>query len=171
MEINTDKSQLMIVSRSNESLQNKVNKRRRRRNVLTKNCYCTREIKMRIAITKEKFNRKVSLLTSKLNIKLRKKLVRCYVWSIAFYGSETWTPRKFECKYLESFGIWCRRRMEKIKWSEKVTNEQALEREGGKKTLLNNIQRRKAKWIGHICGLQLPMEPHRSTRLLQLTGR
>jgi hypothetical protein len=39
--------------------------------------------------------------------------------------------------------------MEKIKWSEKVTNE-ILDRIGEKKTLLNNILRRKANWIGHI---------------------
>ena len=40
--------------------------------------------------------------------------------------------------------------MEKIKWSEKVTNEQVLDRIGEKRTLLNNILRRKANWIGHI---------------------
>ena len=57
--------------------------------VLTRGGYCTREIKMRIVTAKEAFNRKTSLLTSKLNIELRKKLVR-YVWSIALYGSETW---------------------------------------------------------------------------------
>ena len=36
--------------------------------------------------------------------------------------------------------------MEKIKWSEKVTNEQVLDRIGEKRTLI----RRKANWIGHI---------------------
>ena len=46
--------------------------------------------------------------------------------------------------------MWCWRRMEKIKWSEKVTNEQVLESTGGKRTLLNNILRRKVKWNGHI---------------------
>jgi hypothetical protein len=40
--------------------------------------------------------------------------------------------------------------MEKIKWSEKVTNEQVLERIGEKGTLLNNILRRKINWFGHI---------------------
>ena len=40
--------------------------------------------------------------------------------------------------------------MEKIKWSEKVTNEQVLKRTGEKRTLLNNILRRKANWIGRI---------------------
>ena len=39
--------------------------------------------------------------------------------------------------------------MEKIKWSEKVTNEQVIDRIGEKRTLLNNIGRRKVNWIGH----------------------
>jgi len=69
-------------------------------------------------------------LTSILNIEHKKKLVRCYVWSIDLYGSETWTLRKLERKYFESFEMWCWRRMEKIKWSEKVTNKQVLDRIG-----------------------------------------
>ena len=40
--------------------------------------------------------------------------------------------------------------MEKIKWSEKVTNEQVLDLIGGKRTLINNILRTKVNWIGHI---------------------
>ena len=55
---------------------------------------------MRIAIAKEAFNRKISLLPWKLNIELWKKLVRCYVWSIGLYGSETWTIRKLD-RYVE----------------------------------------------------------------------
>jgi hypothetical protein len=48
------------------------------------------------------------------NLNLRKKLVKCYIWSIALYGAETWTVRKMDQKYLESFEMWCWRRMEKI---------------------------------------------------------
>jgi hypothetical protein len=51
---------------------------------------------------------------------------------------------------LESFELWYWRRIEKIQRSEKVTNEQVLERLGEKRTLLNNILRRKANWICHI---------------------
>ena len=40
--------------------------------------------------------------------------------------------------------------MEKKKWSEKVTNEQVIDRIGEKRTLPNNTIRRKANWIGHI---------------------
>ena len=37
--------------------------------------------------------------------------------------------------------------MEKIKWSEKITNEEVLVRIGEKRTLLNNILRRKVNWL------------------------
>ena len=40
--------------------------------------------------------------------------------------------------------------MEKIDWSEKISKEQVLERIGEKRTLVNNILRRKANWISHI---------------------
>ena len=68
---------------------------------------------MRTAIAKEVFNRKTSLLTSKI-ILLKKNLVRCYVWSIALYGSDTLTLRKLERKYLGGFEMWCWRKMEKM---------------------------------------------------------
>ena len=54
---------------------------------------CTFEIKSRIAMGKAAFNKKRVLFTSTLDLKLRKKLVKCYNWSIALYGAETWTLR------------------------------------------------------------------------------
>ena len=45
--------------------------------------------------------------------------------------------------------MWCWKRMDKIKWSEKVENEQILQFIGEKRTLLSNILRRKANWIRH----------------------
>ena len=38
-------------------------------------------------------------------------LVKCYIWSIAFHGTETWTFRKVEQKYLETFEMWCWKRI------------------------------------------------------------
>jgi len=46
-------------------------------------------------------NKKI-LFTSKLDLNLRKKLVKCYIWSMALYGAETWTFRTADKKYLES---------------------------------------------------------------------
>jgi hypothetical protein len=86
--------------------------------VSTRDGYCTKEINMKISMAKEANNRKIS----KLNVELRKKFIKCYVWSIILFGSETWKLRKLEQKYMESLEMQCWRRMEKIKQSEKVTN-------------------------------------------------
>ena len=64
-------------------------------------------------MAKAAFNKKKTLFTSKLGLNLRKKLVKRYIWSMALYGAETWTLRAADQKYLESFKIWCWRRMEK----------------------------------------------------------
>jgi hypothetical protein len=79
-------------------------------------------------MAKAAFNKKKTLLTSKLELELKKKLVKCYIWSIALYGAETLTLRKLDRKYLESFEKWCRRRTEKISWTDRVNNEAVLRR-------------------------------------------
>ena len=70
---------------------------------LTNDRRCTCEIKCRIAMAKAAFNKKKALFTSTLDLELRKKLVKCYIWSIALYGAETGTLRAVDQKQLESF--------------------------------------------------------------------
>jgi hypothetical protein len=95
-------------------------------NILTNDGKCACEIKCRIAMAKAAFNKKRSLFTSTLDLELRKKLVKCYIWSIALYGAETWTLQK----HLESFEMWCWRKMEKISWTDHVRNEEVLLSQG-----------------------------------------
>jgi hypothetical protein len=111
--------------------------------MITNNARCTREIKSRIAMTKAAFNNKKILFTSKLDLKLRKKLVKCYIWSIALYGAERWTLRKMDQKYLESFEMWCWRRMDKISWTDRVKNEEVLHRVKEERNILLAIKKKK----------------------------
>jgi hypothetical protein len=69
-------------------------------------------------MAKAAFNKKKTLFTSKLDLNLRKNLVKCYIWSIAFYCDETWTLQKVDQKYLESFNVV----LEKISWTDRVRN-------------------------------------------------
>jgi hypothetical protein len=71
--------------------------------ILTIDGRCTCEIKCRIAVAKAAFNKKKVLFASTLDLELRKKLVKCYVWSIALYGAETWTLQAVDQKHLECF--------------------------------------------------------------------
>jgi hypothetical protein len=68
---------------------------------LTNDGRCTYEMKCRIAMAKAAFNKNRDLFTSTLDLELRKKLVKCYFWSIALYGAETWTLRAVDQKVLK----------------------------------------------------------------------
>jgi hypothetical protein len=63
-----------------------------------------------------------------VKLNLRKNLVQFYIWNIALYGAETWTLQKVDEKYLESFEMWCWRRMEKVSWTKRVSNGEVLHR-------------------------------------------
>ena len=49
-------------------------------------------------MAKDAFSKKKTLFTSKLDLNLRKKLIKCYIWSMTFYGAETWTLRAADQK-------------------------------------------------------------------------
>ena len=76
--------------------------------------------------------------------------MKCYIWSIALYGAETWTLRAVDQKHLENFEMWCWRRMEKISWADHVRNEEVLLRVKEQRNSIHEIRKRKANWIGHI---------------------
>ena len=69
---------------------------------------------------------------------------------MALYGAETWTLHAADQKYLESFEMWCCRRMEKISWTDHVRNEDVLLGVNEQRNMLHEIRKRKANWIGHI---------------------
>jgi len=94
------------------------------------------------------FNKKRALFTSTLDLELRKKLVKCYIWSVALYGAETWMLQTVDQKHLESYEMWCWRRMEKISWTDHVRNE-VLFRVMEQRNILREMSKWKSNWIGH----------------------
>jgi hypothetical protein len=86
------------------------------------------------------------------------ELLKCYIWSIALHGAETWTFRAVDQKNLESFEIWCWRRMEKISWTENLINENVLLRVKEQRNILHKISKRKANWISHVLRRNCPLQ-------------
>ena len=117
--------------------------------MITNHASCTHEIKSRIFMTKSAFNRKKTHFTSKLDLNLRKKLAKRYIWSTVLYGTETWTLRKIDQKCLESFEMWYWRRMEEIIWTDRVRNEEVLHRLNEEWRILRATKRKKANWTNY----------------------
>jgi hypothetical protein len=113
-------------------------------------------------MAKAAFNKKRALFSGTLDLDLRKKLVKCYIWSVALYGAETWKLQRVDQKHLESFEMWCWRRMEKIIWTDHVRNEEVLLRVKEQRNILHEISKQRVNWIGHIlrrnCLLQWVIE-------------
>ena len=61
-----------------------------------------REIRARIAMAKDAFDKHQQLLSNSLNKDIKKRLVKAPVWSVLLYGAETWTMKKADRKRLES---------------------------------------------------------------------
>ena len=99
-------------------------------------------------MAKAALNKKTSLFINILGLHLRKKLVTCYILSIALYGTEILTLWKVDQKHLEGFEMRCWRRMEKINWTDHVKNEVVLQRVKAERNILHTI-----KEDGRLTGL------------------
>ena len=73
-----------------------------------------------------------------------------YVWSTLLYGADTWTLNKEMVRRLEAFEMWCFRRMKKISWYDKISNDEVLKQVHEKRKILTTIKMKKLKLFGHI---------------------
>ena len=82
----------------------------------------------------------------------RKHLFKCYIWSVLLCGCESWTISKNMEQKLKAAEMWFWRKMMRISWTDKLTNEAVLEKVGAERQLLNTIRSRQWKFVGHELG-------------------
>ncbi|KAI5729179.1 hypothetical protein M8J77_026485 [Diaphorina citri] len=159
MKINMRKTEIMACTKETEAVNILVNRQPIKQtktfkylgSTITENAKSTTDVKQRIAQAKVAFLKKKTLLCSNnININIRKQLIKTLVWSVALYGSETWTIGKRDQDRIEAFEMWCWRRMMKIKWTERMSNERVLGLVGEQRQIWKMIQDRRHKWIGHL---------------------
>ena len=107
---------------------------------ISSNLNCCQEVMQKIAMAKEAFNRKRSIFCRPLEKELRKRLVKCFMWSVVLYVAEIWTLRRNEQKRLEAFEMWVWRRLESVKWTDKIKNALVLERVGEGRIMLELLR-------------------------------
>ena len=108
-----------------------------------------KEIKTRIGVAKTAFGKMKKMLTNiTMNMDLRLRLLRCYVWSTLLY--ETWTVKKTMEKRLKATEMCFLRRMLRIPWTARVSNEEVMRRAGMERRLLKTIRKKQLNFVGHI---------------------
>ena len=89
------------------------------------------------------------LTNRKLSIKTRKG-IKTHIRSTLLYGAESWTLSSAMKRKLDAMELWLWRRMLKIPWTARRTNEEVLEMVGEKRHLLMEVRKRQLKFFGHI---------------------
>ena len=114
----------------------------------------TQDIKARIATGKTAMLQLRKLWKSSISLSLKRKLVRSLVWSIVLYGSSSWTLKKSDEQRLVAMDNWCWRRMLRISWIQRRTNEWVKQKAGVAKDkspdLLQRARQRKLRKYGHL---------------------
>ena len=89
-----------------------------------------------------------------MSIKVRVRILKCFVWLKLLYEYEAWTIRKDLRRKLDAVEMWFVRRMLRIQWTDKVTNEEVLRRAGLERGLMRSIEMRQLQFLGHILRAQ-----------------
>ena len=109
------------------------------------------EVKTRIEIARRVFIKMKDVFASRhFSLDLKKRMIKCYVWSTLLYGCETWTLTVELEHKINAFEMWMYRRIFRISYMDRITNEEVLRRANTKRTLLNLIRTRKLKYCGHL---------------------
>ena len=109
------------------------------------------EIGLRIEIARGAFQRIRPLQSGhNLSLELRLRLVRCYVFTVMLYGMEAWTLTEATTNKVQAFEIRVYRKILRICWMDKVTNDEVLRRIKKNIELINTIKIRKLSYFGNI---------------------
>ena len=114
----------------------------------------SREIKKRLAIARTKYTAIQSSLKMKsLSIKTKTRLLHSLVFPIALYGCEAWTIKKTDAQRINSFEMWCYRRILQVSWTDRRTNQSILAEILPKERFIVSVRRRKLCYFGHVLGV------------------
>jgi hypothetical protein len=116
---------------------------------------CTKDIKIRIAMAKKKMLDLTHVWNDRgIRKGVKIKLLKTLIWTVMTYGAEGWTVKKADDQRIEAAEMWFYRRMLRISWKEKRTNQSIMEELGIGRELLGRVVKRKLTYFGHICRKQ-----------------
>jgi hypothetical protein len=90
------------------------------------------------------------LCNKNISFSTRYRVLKCYIYPVFEYNSESWTIHKRIAERINAFEMWALRRMQRITWTARTTNEEVLHQVNKIRSLLKNIKRRQLKFVGHV---------------------
>ena len=112
---------------------------------------CGHEIKRHLLLGRKAMINPDSILKSR-DIILRKKvhLVKTMVFLVIMYGCESWTIKKTECWRIDAFELWCWRRLLRVSWTTRRSNQSILKEISPEYSLEGLMLMLKLQYFGHL---------------------
>ena len=112
---------------------------------------CSHEIKRRLLLGRKVMTNLDSIFKSR-DITLPRKvhLVKAMVFPVVMYGCESWTVKKAECRRIDAFELWCWRRLLRVPWMTKGSNQSILKEISPGISLEGMMLKLKLQYFGHL---------------------
>ena len=112
---------------------------------------CSHEIKRHLLLGRKAMTNLDSILKSKdITLPTMVCLVKVMVFALVMYGCESWTIKKGECQRIDAFELWCWKRLLRVPWTARRSNQSILKEISPEYSLEGLIVKLKLQYFGHL---------------------
>ena len=110
---------------------------------------CSHEIKRRLLLERKVMTNLDSIFKSRdITLPTKVHVVKAVVFPVVMYGCESWTIKKAECQRIDAFELWCWRRLLRVLWTARRSNQSILKQVNPKYSLEG--LKLKLQYFGHL---------------------
>ena len=118
---------------------------------ITADSDCSHEIKGHLLLESKAMTNLDSILKSRdITLPTKVHLVKAMVFPVAMYGCESWTIKKVECQRTDAFELWCWRRLLRVPWIARKSNQSILKEISPEYSLEGLMLKLKLQYFGHL---------------------
>ena len=112
---------------------------------------CRHEIKRSLLLGRKAMTNLDSILKSRdITSPTKVRLVKATVFPVVMYGCESWTIKKVECRRIDAFKLWCWRRLLRVPWTARRSNQSMLKEISPEYSLKGLMLKLKLQYFGHL---------------------
>ena len=112
---------------------------------------CSHEIKRRLLLGRKVMTNLDSILKSRdITLFTEVHLVKAMVFPVVMYGCESWTIKKTECRRIDAFELWCWRRLLRVPWTARRSNQSIIKESCPGCSLEELMLKLKFQYFGHL---------------------
>ena len=112
---------------------------------------CSHEIKRRLLLGRKVMTNLDSILKSRdITLLTNVRLVKAMVFPVVMYGRESWTVKKAERRRIDAFELWCWRRLLRVPWAARRSNQAILKEISPGCSLEGVMLKLKLQYFGHL---------------------